>query len=165
MRKLGLSLLFLFIGISVSVSPVFAYGDCYRECMEMHGCQSSMDSGYCSGTQARCSTECRNAAKEKSYGAIAYSKKNGAYGFSDGRENQKKAEQAALKYCTEHGSGCKSEVWFYNSCGAVASDGKKIVTWGQADSEQAARQQALDKCSKGLFFKRKCEVKVSHCSR
>ncbi len=140
--------------------------DCYRDCMDASGCwgsRSDENVSYCSGTQARCSTECRNAAKEKSYGAIAYSAKTGAYGFSDGRENKKKAEQAALKFCKQHGSGCKIQVWFYNSCGAVAAAGKK-VEWGQAATAREAAEQAMDKCTNGFFKKKNCEVKASHCS-
>jgi hypothetical protein len=150
------------IALAVS-SPVWA--DCYRDCMDMHGCGSSLDSSYCSGVQGRCASECRDKGPEgraKSYGAIAYSRKNGAYGYSHGWASQKKAEAVALKNCKENGSGCKSEVWFYNGCGAVASNGQK-VSWGQGSTRTAAMQQALKKCNSG-FFQKKCEGKVSACS-
>jgi len=160
------SLLFFISLVIASAAPAFAYAaDCYRECMDVASCGSSMDSSYCSGVQARCSTDCRNqgpGGRAKNYGAIAYSAKNGAYGYSHGWTNQRKAEKVAVKNCSENGKGCKSRVWFYNSCGAVAADGSK-VTWAQASSEQAAMKKALDKCKRGLFRKH-CEVKVSHCA-
>ena len=152
--------------ISCTITTAFAYADCYRDCMDQSGCGSSMDSSFCSGTQARCSTDCRDkgpGGSGKIYGAIAYSAKNGAYGYSHGWTNKKKAEKVALKNCSQNGKGCKSRVWFYNGCGAVAADGSK-VTWAQDSSEQAAMKKALDKCKRGLFRKH-CEVKVSHCSR
>ena len=167
MIKIAKRFFFLFAGmiISCAFNAALAYADCFRDCMDMYSCGSSMDSSYCSDTQARCSTDCRDkgpGGRGKIYGAIAYSKKNGVYGYSHGWTNEKKAELVALKNCKENGKGCKSIVWFYNSCGAVASDGRH-VTWGQADSAQAAMQQALDKCNKS-WFKGKCEGKVSHCS-
>ncbi len=159
--------LLLFAGIIIfsSFTVAFAYGDCYRDCMDAFGCGSSMDSSYCSDTQARCSSDCRDkgpGGRGKIYGAIAYSKRNGAYGYSHGWNNQKKAEKVALKNCSENGKGCKSEVWFYNSCGAVASDGRHVA-WGQASTARAAMQQALDKCNKN-WFKGKCKEVISHCS-
>ena len=158
-------LLFVSMFISFMTVPAFAYAaDCYRECMDVASCGSSMDSSYCSGVQARCSTDCRNQGPNgaKNYGAIAYSGKNGAYGYSHGWTNKRKAEKIAVKNCSENGKGCKARVWFYNSCGAVAADGGK-VTWGQGSTAQDASKKALDKCKRGLFH-RHCEVKVSHCS-
>ncbi len=135
--------------------------DCLRECMDASGCWSSRSDenvSYCSGTLVNCQTKCRN---QKSYGAIAYSKKNGAYGFSDSWNNQKQAEKTALSYCAKQGSNCETMVWFYNSCGAVAADGKK-TGWGQSSSKEAAGNQALEKCRKSGG--KKCGVKISHCS-
>ncbi len=170
MTKLMKISFLLFIGMVVSsmFTATVALADCYRDCMEASGCWSTepgVNVSYCSDTQARCSSDCLNkgpSGRGKIYGAIAYSKENGAYGYSHGWTNQKKAEIVALKNCSEHGSGCKSMVWFHNSCGAVASDGRH-VTWGQADSAQVAMKQALDKCNKS-FFRGKCKNVVSHCS-
>lgn len=136
--------------------------------MDVSGCwnaEPGVNVSYCSDTQARCSSACLDqgpSGRGKIYGAIAYSKENGAYGYSHGWTNQEKAEKIALTNCSKHGPGCKSVVWFYNSCGAVVSDGK-YVTWGQADSAQIAMKQALDKCNRH-FFRGKCEKVVSHCS-
>ncbi len=164
-KTIKLTLLFFTCLVITSAATALAYADCYRECMDAHGCGSSMDSSYCSGTQARCSTDCRDkgpGGRGKIYGAIAYSAKNGVYGYSHGWTNKKKAEKVAVKNCSANGKGCKSRVWFYNSCGAVAADGSK-VTWAQGSSEQEARKKALDKCKRN-FFRRHCEVKVSHCA-
>jgi len=162
-KSLSILLLFSFtLIISAVVSPAFAGTDCYRDCRARSGC-SDMSDYDCSGVEMRCQLECRHQEPEKSYGAIAYSAKNGSYGYSNNFENRKKAEQTAMKYCKQNGSGCKVAVWFYNSCGAVAA-GKGKVTWGQNDSGQIAAQEALKKCEKGFLFKRKCEVVVTHCS-
>lgn len=159
----------LFAGLVLFLAPAPASAlDCYSACMDASNCWSTRSDenvSYCSGIQVRCSAECRNSGPgggPKSYGAIAYSKKNGAYGYAHGWTNQKKAEAVALKNCKENGSGCKKIVWYYNSCGAVASDGRN-VTWGQAGTSREAVQQALDKCNKKLF-KGKCENKVYDCS-
>jgi hypothetical protein len=149
-------------------SIAFAYGDCYRDCMDASGCWSARSDenvSYCSGVQATCSSRCRDEGPGgggQVYGAIAYSKKKGVYGYSYGWNSQKKAEAVALKNCKDSGPGCKSVVWFYNSCAAVASDGPH-VTWGQADTASAAIKDAVDKCNKTLFHG-KCENKVYSCS-
>jgi len=147
------------------LSPASARaGDCMTDCMgTCWGGGADENRAYCNDTEVQCTSDCRNKPVERSYGAIAYSARNGAYGFSDGWKNQREAEKAAVKYCKQNGSGCKSRVWFYDSCGAVAADGR-TVTWGQGASPQAAQQQAFNRCKKGLF-RWHCEVKVSHCSR
>ena len=143
-------------------------GDCLPDCMSVTNCWNigaNPSTPACGIYLANCQQQCRNSNKGASYGAIAYSIENGAYGFSDSWDNREKAEKTALDYCSQHGKGCKSMVWFSNSCGAVASDGEKAA-WGQASSVSAAKQQSLDKCEEGFFgfFKKHCEVKVYHCS-
>lgn len=168
MTKTSKPFLVLCVGLMILLarSAISEAGDCFSDCVNASNCSSlssEHNSAYCGDAVSRCQTQCLFST-DKSYGAIAYSVKNGAYGFSDSWKDRKAAEKAALKYCSQYGKGCKAMVWFYNSCGAVASDGKKAA-WGQGPSAQAASQQALDKCSKGFFFKKHCEVKASHCSR
>ncbi len=173
MLKIATRLFLLFAGMIIfsSFTAAFAYDDCYRDCMNQSGClnpEPGVNVSYCSDTQARCSSDCLDkgpsapSGGKKIYGAIAYSKRNGAYGYSHGWTNRKKAEKVAVKNCSENGKGCKSVVWFYNSCGAVASDGKH-VTWGRSSVRQIAKQEALDKCNKS-WFNGKCESVVSSCS-
>jgi hypothetical protein len=170
MIKIAKRFFFLFTGTTMLFcvfTSAFVYADCVQDCMDSHGCGVGQNTSgsNCNVYQYRCLSDCLDSGPSggrKIYGAIAYSRKNGAYGYSHGWKNQKEAEKVAIKNCKENGKGCKSEVWFYNSCGAVASDGKH-VTWGQASTPRAAMQQALDKCNKN-WFKGKCEGKVSHCS-
>lgn len=142
--------------------PVSAGADCYVDCMNASGCWSARSDenvSYCSGTKVQCETQCRN--QSKSFGAIAYSVKDEGYGYSDSQKDRKAAEKTAMNYCKKYGKKCKVEVWFYNSCGAVAADGKK-TGWGQSSNENSARKDALDKCRKSGG--KHCAVKASHCS-
>jgi hypothetical protein len=68
----------------------------------------------------------------------------------------------AVDNCSKHGSACKSIVWYYNSCAAVAADGN-IVTWGRGSAKQKAEQTALAECAKADG--KKCAIQVSQCSR
>lgn len=139
--------------------------------MRLSGCydhRSDENVSFCSGTKARCSSDClhsgdnnENQKRGKSFGAIAYSRKDGAYGYSYGWERRKKAEGVALKNCKDHGDHCKVAVWFYNQCGAVAADGKKVGV-GLGETKTAAGQDALKNCSK--FGKKNCEIKTAICS-
>lgn len=156
----------LFFMIFLSSLPSLFAADCYRNCMSASGCWNSMgeseNRSFCSGMQATCSTQCRHSSSGKAYGAIAYSTKTESYGYSDHWDNQKKAEKTAMKYCSESGPGCKVMVWFYDSCGAVAADGKK-TGWGQDYSEGTARGSALKDCQKSGG--KNCAVAASHCSK
>ncbi len=156
---------FFLMLILLTSSSAYAAQDCYRDCMSASGCWNSMgeseNRSFCSGMTATCSTQCRSSGT-KAYGAIAYSKKTEGYGYSDHWNDQKKAEKMALQYCSERGPGCKVMVWFYDSCGAVAADGKK-TGWGQDFSEGAARKNALESCQKSGG--KNCAVAVSHCSK
>jgi hypothetical protein len=169
-KKIRALLLLLGMTFFGALGTAFAFSDCYRSCMDQSGCWSpdpGTSASYCSGVQARCSSECRDAAeaprpKRDTYGAIAYSKDNGAYGYSHGWKDKGKAQKVALDNCRQNGKGCKSVVWFKNSCGAVASDGKH-VTWGRSTVRRLAKQEAFEKCQKSLFSG-KCENIVSSCS-
>jgi hypothetical protein len=115
----------------------------------------------CNDQQHRCQIQC-DGQNKKSYGAIAYSKKDQGVGWSYGWNEVSKAKKVALDNCSKHGSGCEIWVWYANSCGAVAADGK-IVTWGSAAAKQSADQRALAECAKAGG--KKCVIQASQCSR
>lgn len=138
-----------------------AFADCFDQCMSIKNCwhKGESYSSNCGDAEVNCNMSCeREAANRKSYGAIAYSRKDGAYGYSNSQDSQKEAEDLALNYCKENGAKCRSMIWFQNSCGAVAAAGRK-TGWGQADTEEEAQTKALKDCGK-----KNCEIKVAHCS-
>jgi uncharacterized protein DUF4189 len=139
-------------------------GDCVVDCMYRSGCWSGgsvSNPAMCNDQQHRCQIQC-DGQNKKSYGAIAYSKKDQGVGWSYGWNDVSKAKKVALDNCSKHGSGCEIWVWYANSCGAIAADGK-IVTWGSASAKQSADQRALAECAKAGG--RKCVIQASQCSR
>ena len=144
--------------------PSIAIADCFSDCMgNCWSSRSDENVSYCSGTEARCESECRNSGgRKKAYGAIAYSKNDGAFGYSDHWDDQATAEKNALEVCNTNGSGCETIVWFFDNCAAVAGSGQ-IVSFGQHYQENTAKKQALDACAKDGGTK--CNLKVSHCSK
>ena len=155
--------IFIPLLIVISFFPAAASADCFDECMSIKNCwhKGQTYSSYCGSAEVNCETECRNkeaAANRKSYGAIAYSAKDGSYGYSENQQNRRDAEKVALDYCSQHSDKCRVMVWYYNSCGAVAADGRK-VGWGHADNDYDAQQKALKSCRK-----KNCQVQVSRCS-
>jgi hypothetical protein len=132
--------------------------------MYAHNCwQGAGDSStesYCRQVETTCESTCRQR-NQKSYGAIAYSAKDKAWGWSHGWNSQSQAEKVALDNCSQHGSECKAIVWYYNGCGAVAADGN-TVTWGQDSFQKKAEQSALDKCTRAGG--KQCAIKTSQCS-
>jgi hypothetical protein len=138
-----------------------AQQDCMSECMHEAGCWGGGNSPTgCAVALPNCQAKCRQSS-QKSYGAIAYSKKTKTCGWSYDWGSQQKAEQVAVDNCSKHGPGCEVIVWYANNCGAVAVDGT-IVTWGTDWTKQRAGARALDQCKK--TGGKKCELQTAQCS-
>jgi serine/threonine-protein kinase len=94
------------------------------------------------------------------YGAIAYSLKSGRYGYLAGAPTREKAQQEALRGCRV--ADCTIQVWFRNSCGAVAIGNRGSVTgWGWAPTQPVAESNALAECRKRG---KRCHVIVATCA-
>jgi hypothetical protein len=132
--------------------------DCLYECEGPECYNFSNNTALCREIRAKCQTTCSN---KRSYGAIAYSARDKGAGWSFGWDDQAKAEKVALDNCSGRGAACKTIVWYYNSCGAVAADGN-IVTWGRDNTRRRAEQTALAECTKGRG--KKCAIEASQCS-
>src|SRR5271154_1096973 len=52
------------------------------------------------------------ATTSYSYGAIAYGRTSGAWGYSHRLGSEAKAESVAKQNCAEHGDDCEVMVWF-----------------------------------------------------
>ena len=105
-----------------------------------------------------------NAPSEPSYsfGAIAYGRKSGAYGYSHRWGSRAKAESVAQENCAEHGDDCEIMVWFDRKCGAVVASEDADTFWGLGDSEAQANANAQNKCAQAGSSG--CALQVSHCS-
>lgn len=80
------------------------------------------------------------------YGAIAYSPRSSAHGWSNDHPSRPNAEKEALANCRKFAKDCKVLVWFKNACGAVAV-GAKGYGWAWGDKEATAQIEALKNCS------------------
>ncbi|AKI00597.1 protein of unknown function (DUF4189) [Hoeflea sp. IMCC20628] len=100
------------------------------------------------------------AAAADNFGAIAFSKATGGYGFVYDRQSRREAENGAMRECRSRTSGCQVAVWFRNGCGAVAigSNG-----WGSEPgaTRQAAERAARRKCSR---YTNGCQVLAWSCT-
>jgi len=85
------------------------------------------------------------AAAADVFGAIAYSKSTGKWGYSYDYSSREEAESAAVGNCDRN--DCVVKSWFKNSCGALAKASNKALgySWGAPDRERAERI-ALSKC-------------------
>jgi hypothetical protein len=96
------------------------------------------------------------------YGAIAYSRRTGHYGYWKGAESQAGAERHALDACARR--DCKIEVWFRNSCGALATgEGGQVVGWAHDNNLREAEEQAVRACRNEGGHR--CKVLISSCAR
>jgi len=150
----------LIVGLgAIAVSSSAAYADCLSRCLGT--CANSISEPYCKEVKNRCYAQCSNAGTHD-YGAIAYSSSTEAYGWSNKRDTQEEAENAALEQCGKRASDCEIEVWFDQKCGAVAAGGNWVGSgWG--DTQRQAESEALKVCRQGGDDT--CAVKASACSR
>jgi hypothetical protein len=102
------------------------------------------------------------SAPSYSFGAIAYGRTSGAWGYSHRWGSRAKAESVAKENCAQHGDDCEVMVWFDRKCGAVVAGEDASAFWGLGNSEDQARADATNKCTNGGG--KACEVEVSHCS-
>ena len=102
------------------------------------------------------------ARDDDRYGAIAYSRHTRHYGYWKGAESRAGAERRALEACK--GRDCRIEVWFRNSCGALATgEGGQVVGWAHENRLHEAEERAIRACRNEGG--RHCEVVISACSR
>ena len=116
--------------------------------------------GECSEHTTTCTTP---PPPPPAYGAIAYGRKSGAWGYSDHWNSEQKAESVAMANCAQNGNDCEVMVWFRNECGAVASDQADEAFWAIGDGEGVANENVLNACAKGGG--KGCKIEVSQCSR
>jgi hypothetical protein len=147
----------LFLLAAVAPTRVRAY--CPTECKRY-----DPKVGYCIeyGPIAGCAAPGASAAPGSSYGAIAYGRTSGAWGYSQRWGSQAKAESAAMQRCKERGDDCEVMVWFDRKCGAVVASEGATAFWGLGDSEAQARADATNKCAQSGG--KTCKVQVYHCS-
>jgi len=94
------------------------------------------------------------------YGAIAYSPRSGAHGWASNHPSRKAAENVALSNCRKHAPDCKTQVWFKNACGALATGkGGFGTAWGSVPN--AVDDEALKLCAKHA---KECAVVRRVCS-
>ena len=116
---------------------------------------------YCQDRQAACELRCIEG--KRWWGAIAYSSKDRAWGYSRDFNTEKEARRVALENCQkQRGVKCVLEMSFEDLCGAVAADGP-IVGWGTAYDRGAASRRAVSECQKASG--KKCLVEAWACSK
>jgi hypothetical protein len=155
-----LLLLILALGLKPSRSNSAVGGDCLYNCEGSTCYDFSNKASFCQELRAKCLARCSG---RRWWGAIAYSAKDKAFGWSADHNDQSDAKKEALSRCSAaHGAACKLWAYFENECGAVAADGN-VVTWGTAYVKEQAQQRALLECKKGGG--KNCAIEVWACSK
>ena len=96
------------------------------------------------------------------FGAIAYSRSNGADGWAKDHPSGAAAERAALAACRKHAKDCRALFWFKNGCGALAmSPSPDKAGWGWGTSQKLADAEAMKACAKQAT---NCKLKRQVCT-
>lgn len=97
---------------------------------------------------------------EAGFGAIAYSKATGNYGYSHNYRSREEATWEAERRCGA--SDCRWMVWFRNSCGALAVSSSGATGYSfDCSSQDQARRIAMQECQRRGPD---CRVLCSVCS-
>jgi hypothetical protein len=104
---------------------------------------------------------CAGSALADSFGAIAYSPRTGATGWSYGKYSRGEAERAAGRNCDRYADDCRTAIWFKNACGALATGPNRGwgADWGYDRRE--AEYRAIGTCSRNA---QGCEIRRWQCS-
>lgn len=95
------------------------------------------------------------------YGALAYCKDSGAWGWQTADDPDDAAE-IALDRCREVGVNCRLELSFQNSCGAFAAGKRNVYGWAYASTVEEAKEMAMDECEERGSG---CKIKISACTQ
>ena len=82
------------------------------------------------------------------YGAIAYSRQTGAFGFATRFGDSDSANALALGNCAKRGPGCYVVISFSNLCASVSADNRDGVFWGTAGTRTEAQRQSQLHCNR-----------------
>lgn len=105
-------------------------------------------------------------ASGEAFGAIAYSRSTGNYGYSYGKASRPEAERVALGFCAaqrDRAQDCGVLVWFWNSCAALAKASNGAYGGDHAADRPSAQQAALRICAN--YGGGDCRVIQTVCSR
>jgi hypothetical protein len=142
--------------VTGQVAP--ARADCVDDCERAYG-------GYGTDESLKQLQTCYDAQcnhPQVRHGAIAYSEKNGAYGFSYDMESASGADNRALTNCTRNGEGCKVVASFANHCAALAAAADNHYAVIEAGTRAKAQAGAMTACGrKGT----NCDIKVWSCAQ
>ncbi|MDX2270923.1 MAG: DUF4189 domain-containing protein [Cyanobacteriota bacterium] len=96
------------------------------------------------------------------FGAIAYSPATGSYGYSYNHTTQAGAEFAAVQACSAYAGDCQAQLWFQNSCGALAVSPSGAFGTGWGATVALAQAYAVQTCSQ---YGGGCYIKYSLCTQ
>jgi hypothetical protein len=114
------------------------------------------------GTGAAVARDHQRERHHEEFGAIAYSRATGHYGYSSQEASRADAEDVALNHC--EGRDCRIKIWFKNSCAALAtSQDGKYTGWAHDLDLDEAKERAVEECRN--VGGRRCRVLVSACTR
>jgi hypothetical protein len=77
------------------------------------------------------------------FGAVAFSPRNGAVGYSYNYRSRDDAEQRALEEC---GHDCRIVMWFKNACGGLAGGARDGYGADWGDNQREAGNIAIRSC-------------------
>jgi hypothetical protein len=114
------------MGMKPSRPTSAAGADCLYGCDGPICHDLSNHADFCQEIRAKCEARCSG---KRWWGAVAYSSKENAFGYSYDFQTSAAAQTEALRRCAaDGGKDCKVWAYYENECGAIARDGN-IVTW------------------------------------
>lgn len=141
MKRLGVLALFVGIGLAGEVEA-----GCRQVCTEaIDGCWGTSGDERWRCERSASSPSCETVCSE-SYGAIAYSRQTGAWGYSFDHRSQERASRTARGQCARRAPDCQIVVNFKDQCGAIAESTRGQVRPGLGRTRKEAEDRSLAAC-------------------
>lgn len=168
-------MLFVVLSLAFGGAGAGMAQDCDQRCNRACYGQSQSDYWKCEDDRRSCVANCRSEQQgpggsatpaRRDFGAIAYSRTTGDYGYAHGQPSRVRAEQVALGFCAgqrNRAADCAVLVWFWNACAALATATNGAFGGDHTPDRKAAQESALRICSG--YGGANCRVVQTVCSR
>jgi hypothetical protein len=157
LRCISCTALLIALGLMVRGAPP-------ARASSINGCIDSCFGAFSGPNQTSLRDNCVNTCPNRvNFGAIAYSARDDAYGYSFDYHNAGDADQRALSDCQSEGEDCKVVLTFSETCAALAAGDNKRFAASIGDGAGDAANNALNACSHNGG--KKCAIKLATCAR
>ena len=125
--------------------PHELHAGCRQVCTRDESCDQLSGNERWSCIRGTPAQSCQTVCSDQ-YGALAYSRSTGAYGYSYDFDSEARAKRTALNNCGRGAPDCQVVITFIDQCGALAETPRHEVSTGLGKTRKEAEDRSLAAC-------------------